>query len=140
MPALVSDQDYTAFRAGYAECMVWANTFCFNVEAGYEEGDAYNYTDAGDRYAEKVPDGTWYATDGIWSAPIDMGDADDFLRSNYATLQSLPADMGQHGHDFALSRNRHGAGFWDRGYGPVGDALTEAAHAYGEHTIFLGGE
>lgn len=35
------------------------------------------------------------------------------------------------GHDFWLTRNGHGAGFWDRGLGELGDRLTDAAHAYG---------
>ena len=35
------------------------------------------------------------------------------------------------GHDFALTRNHHGAGFWDRGLGDLGERLTEAAQSYG---------
>lgn len=34
------------------------------------------------------------------------------------------------GHDFWLTRNGHGAGFWDRGLGDLGERLTEAAKAY----------
>lgn len=36
------------------------------------------------------------------------------------------------GHDFWLTRGRHGAGFWDRGMGELGQLLTDAAHAAGE--------
>lgn len=39
------------------------------------------------------------------------------------------------GHDFWLTRNRHGAGFWDRGMKELGEHLTDAAHAYGEDYI-----
>lgn len=39
------------------------------------------------------------------------------------------------GHDFILTRNHHGAGFWDRGLGDLGDRLTTAAHVYGEQSI-----
>jgi len=40
------------------------------------------------------------------------------------------------GHDFWLTRNRHGAGFWDRGMArELGDALTDAAHMSGEVNI-----
>jgi hypothetical protein len=38
----------------------------------------------------------------------------------------------QIGHDFWLTRNRHGAGFWDRGLGERGQYLTDASHPYGE--------
>lgn len=38
----------------------------------------------------------------------------------------------QAGHDFWLTREGHGAGFWDRGLGRAGDVLTKAAKAFGE--------
>lgn len=37
----------------------------------------------------------------------------------------------QAGHDFWLTRNGHGAGYWDRGLGHIGDKLAEAANATG---------
>ena len=44
----------------------------------------------------------------------------------------------QLGHDLWLTRNRHGAGFWDRGLGEIGDKLTELAHSYGGITLYIG--
>lgn len=41
-------------------------------------------------------------------------------------------DHEQAGHDFWLTRNRHGAGFWDRGLGAQGEALTELSHSFSE--------
>jgi len=50
------------------------------------------------------------------------------------------------GHDFVLTRNRHGAGFWDRDYKDnewckdvsyIGDKLTEASHEWGEMLIYV---
>lgn len=41
------------------------------------------------------------------------------------------------GHDFWLTRNGHGAGFWDRGLGQVGDDLSELAQAYGEANVWF---
>jgi len=44
----------------------------------------------------------------------------------------------QVGHDLWLTRNHHGAGFWDRGYdGNIGDILTSAAHRLGEVDLFI---
>ena len=40
------------------------------------------------------------------------------------------------GHDFWLTRNHHGAGFWDRGLGDLGKQLTDLAHAAGECNTF----
>lgn len=48
------------------------------------------------------------------------------------------------GHDFWLTRNHHGTGFWDgdwraaEGDEKVGDKLTEAAHAFGECDLYVG--
>jgi hypothetical protein len=38
------------------------------------------------------------------------------------------------GHDFWLTRNRHGAGFWD-GHWRDSAELTQIAHSYGEQHI-----
>lgn len=48
------------------------------------------------------------------------------------------SDSEMAGHDFWLTRNGHGCGFWDRGLGEVGDKLTEAAHAAGECNLYVG--
>lgn len=41
------------------------------------------------------------------------------------------------GHNFALSRNRHGAGFFDRGLGSLGDKLQKLADSFGTCELFL---
>ena len=40
-------------------------------------------------------------------------------------------DSSQAGHDFLLTRNGHGAGFWDRGIGAWGTTLTDIAKTFG---------
>ena len=57
-------------------------------------------------------------------------DVDAFAEANADDLESISAD--QAGHDFWLTRNGHGAGFWDRGLGELGDRLTKACRPYGE--------
>lgn len=51
-------------------------------------------------------------------------------------LLSKAGDDGQNGQDFWLTRNGHGAGFWDHGYGEIGEKLTEATTRYGDYTLF----
>lgn len=58
------------------------------------------------------------------------------LFQQFYEITKKPESAG--GHDLWLTRNRHGAGFWDRGAGPAGDTLTEAAHALGETDCYLG--
>lgn len=40
-------------------------------------------------------------------------------------------------HDFWLTRNGHGAGFWDRGLGDIGDELTRAAKPFGPMDAYI---
>lgn len=68
-----------------------------------------------------------------------LADCRDFIVSNLADLIEH-GDFGQAGHDFALTRNQHGAGFWDRGLGALGDRLTAASHAYGESSLYAGND
>lgn len=44
--------------------------------------------------------------------------------------------LGQFGHDLALTRNHHGAGFWDRGLGFSGDLLSGWASSLGTLNVF----
>lgn len=66
----------------------------------------------------------------------------DFQNANAGDLQEVSdtyhVDDSRHGHDFWLTRNGHGAGFWSRGYdlNGLGDKLTDAAHAYGSAYVF----
>lgn len=63
-------------------------------------------------------------------------DCRDFQDANADDLAEI--DDHQAGVDFWLTRNRHGAGFWDRGHGDKGKRLTEAAHAYGACDVYRG--
>jgi len=57
---------------------------------------------------------------------------DDYLQNN-----SEPEI--QAGHDFWLTRNHHGAGFWDGEWSKnVGELLTQNAHKYGEFNLYIG--
>jgi hypothetical protein len=44
----------------------------------------------------------------------------------------------QVGYDLWLTANGHGAGFWDRGLGEVGERLTEIAKEIGEINVYVG--
>lgn len=62
-----------------------------------------------------------------------------FRETNADILARANDDDSQHGHDFWLTRNGHGAGFWDRGYPKeLGQYLTDKAHAFGELHLYVG--
>jgi hypothetical protein len=46
-------------------------------------------------------------------------------------------DAEQFGHDFWLTRNGEGAGFWDRDLGELGDWLTALVKPYGESYVYV---
>ena len=117
---------------GYAMTTLWANTNgpcdCENTDEcpGHEyTGDVHNGMDA---FTEA-------------SQESIRQECDDFALANVADLIGYAArraydpqdgDVWEHaGHDFALSRNRHGTGFWDRGLGDLGTRLDKASEAWG---------
>lgn len=78
-------------------------------------------------------------------APETMTDAvldcERFQREHAALLAG--ADPAQAGHDFYLTRNGHGVGFWDRDVSvypadPYGTQLTDAAHGFGTWDFYVG--
>lgn len=73
-------------------------------------------------------------------------DCEDFLGSNASDLAEYCERMRNEqwsgeeraGHDFWLTRNGHGAGFWDRGLGDLGGRLSAAAKVYGGCDLYPG--
>lgn len=77
-----------------------------------------------------------FAPDAVATA---TDDCDAFQQANAADLEGYQDATGYSGGvDLWLTRNRHGAGFWDRELGPIGKRLTAAAHALGECDSYLG--
>ena len=66
-------------------------------------------------------------------------DCANFQALNAADLEIYQEKTGYTGgNDFWLTRNGHGAGFWDRGLGDVGKRLTDNASTYGEIDPYTG--
>lgn len=61
-----------------------------------------------------------------------------FLAQNEVLLWQSGLGPEQIGHDLWLTRNHHGAGFWDRGLGEIGDLLTTEAHRLAECYLYEG--
>lgn len=98
----------------------------------YVTAALWSSTDAGEPL-----DANYGPEDFDTSARLSMArDCEAFMDAHAFSLASIDAE--QAGHDFWLTRNEHGAGFWDRGLGELGDRLTDAAHAYGSQDIYVG--
>lgn len=67
---------------------------------------------------------------------VMRADCARFFRENKADIAN---NLSQAGHDFWLTRNGHGAGFWDGDWPePAATRLTKAAHSCGEYTLYVG--
>lgn len=106
------------FVRGYREAMLWANAYLADSDG--ELIDGRDYAEPED---------------------VEREDADAFWDSLGYVIAAIPfyieRGIDYAGHDFALTRNGHGAGFWDRGLGRIGDMLTEEAKAFSSHYIAI---
>jgi hypothetical protein len=109
------------FTLAYIECALWSS---------HDES-----TPAGGEPMDRN-----YCIDDIAPATLeDMAkDCAHFQKRWGELLEASGLSDAYAGHDFWLTRNRHGAGFWDRDLGDVGKRLTEIAHAYGEVNLYIG--
>lgn len=112
-------QDAMDFTRAYLVCALWSS-----VDDNDEPFDS-NYT----------------LTD-ISSQTLSQAtkDCTNFLLDNPNSFNDTPEcyTVEQAGHDFWLTRNGHGAGFWDRGLEDAGESLTQACEDYNEINVVLG--
>ena len=109
----MKQDDVNAFTDAYLECLLWQAT----DDDGRPLDDDYDVSDIADTSEAEA-------------------DCADFVEANSTDLEGMSPE--QAGHDFCLTRNRHGAGFWDRGLGALGDRLTAACRPYGEQDVYVG--
>jgi hypothetical protein len=105
-----------AFGRGYIEAALWSSTD--------DDGESLDHFDASN-------------IDAATRRQM-YKDCKAFKRQNRRLLRKSGLSQERQGHDFWLTRNRHGAGFWDEGIGRIGNALTKAAHAFGSFDLYLG--
>lgn len=79
-----------------------------------------------------------YTVADIHPATIEMAvrDCDSFREKAGDLLDGI--DSEQAGRDFWLTRNHHGAGFWDRNLGEIGYKLTKLSHEFGPVDLYPG--
>lgn len=112
-----------AFTEAYIECALWSSTD--------EHGEPLDCVEA-----DPAPE------------TLEMMERDcaAFQRDQASLLEEwyqLGEDETRAGHDFWLTRNGHGAGFWDRFYGDqagtvLGKQLSAAAGANGSVDLYIG--
>lgn len=125
-------EPFKQFVRGYITCALWSSNDESDESGGEPMDRNYNDDDLTFSCRKRMED-----------------DCEDFVLANMADLVEYTqryAPTGEYevwecaGHDFWLTRNGHGAGYWDRGLHELGDRLTKAAHVYGEANLFINEE
>lgn len=109
-----------AFTAAYIEAALWSSHDNSTESGGYPLDQNYSAGDIAPETMTRM-----------------VSDCAEFQKYN-ANLLDHARTPDYNGHDFWLTRNRHGAGFWDRGLGATGAHLTRAAQACGEFDLYIG--
>lgn len=126
-----------AFTRAYIECALWAGTASGSPqEKTWEDSFDGSFNSCGYSETDISPD---------LLASI-MKDCATFQAANAASLEAecnrgreQYSSREQAGHDFWLTRNGHGAGFWDGDWPePAATLMTDSAHAYGEQSWYVG--
>lgn len=128
---LLSGDEITEFIDGYSECALWAALDLSHVK---DNGDSPTF----DEQDLGVDDLTPEAQKAFRQDCIDFIDsnAEDLLTAVYEADRGEDFGFAGMGHDFFLTRNGHGTGFWDRGLGDIGDRLTANCKPYGEVNLY----
>lgn len=116
------------FTQGFVECLLWT--------------DEDNSKDDAESNGKVWDDLDW-SSENLAGQSTDRIEevCRDFVIGNWEELceyEGLGRSADYIGHDFALSSNGHGTGFWDRGAGGLGDRLHKAAKVYGESSLYFG--
>jgi hypothetical protein len=107
------------FTTAYLECALWAETDNADDRGGEPLDANYGIDD--------------FAPEALASI---VADCEAFQAAH---ADDIADDPERAGHDFWLTRNGHGAGFWDGDWPePQATRLTDAAEAFGEVTIYVG--
>lgn len=108
------------FLTQYLETALWAENDESDERGGEPFDKNYSISDFSDEALEKA-----------------TRDTNKFIEENEADLAEISDEDA--GHDFWLTRNRHGAGFGDGDYPKdIDNRLRKAAQAFGEINIYVG--
>ena len=110
---------------GYIEAALWSTNDESTPDGGEPLDKKYGRVNIDDETVKKM-----------------RADCERFLATNGELIDRFVAltgrDLEHVGHDFWLTRNGHGVGFWDRDAGELGDRLSAACTTFGEVWLYVG--
>jgi hypothetical protein len=118
----IDPQHLDEFTKSYIAAMLWGT----NDDNGQPLDRNYSIQDIAPESMEKI-----------------IADCERFQSENASDIatwnNTLYTADEMAGHDFFLTRNHHGAGFWDGVWEKeTGKRLTDAAHAFGQMDAYIG--
>jgi len=115
------------FTQAYIDCALWSS----NDESNESGGQPMDLTYEPEDISQDTLN--WMITD---CKKFQNDNAEDIVKRD-DTLKYTCEEYA--GHDFWLTRNGHGAGFWDGDWPEkVGERLTKASKEYGECHLYVG--
>lgn len=116
------------FTRGYIECALWSSNDESTPSGGEPMDKNYSIADISPECLDRMISDC---------ARFQDENSEILAQVNYPKNDS--SDMAHAGYDFWLTRNGHGAGFWDGDIEEtIGDALTASSEKFGETWIYIG--
>lgn len=124
------------FTTGYIDAMLWAETDNSDESGGEPLDENYDACDiAEESLQEIIEDCKKFQEENaedLLEVDCWFGGPDSYGNTYYSSDECA-------GHDFWLTRNGHGTGFWDRNYDEeVRDRLTSSSKKFGECWVYVG--
>ena len=108
-----------SFTTSYIEAALWSSMDESDEQGGEPLDDNYGPDDIAEETLASI-----------------MDDCKAFQRDH---ADDIGGELERAGHDFWLTRNGHGAGFWDGDWEDnIGQRLTEASDVYGSVDLYVG--
>ena len=129
MPQSTNIDSLDVFTRSYMITALWSSTDNSNEQGGEPLDSNYSIEDISPESIQQM-----------------VSDCNDFQQQNEDLLERWYTEAGEDpsraGHDFWLTRNGHGAGFWDRHMDEpgrsIGKQLTEISKPYGSCNLYVG--
>lgn len=121
----INQTQITSFIDGYLTAALWSSSYTLE-DGSTVELDNYEWEDGeAEKLQAECISFIHYAENALFEY------SEKYKPNGYDVWECA-------GHDFWLTRNGHGAGFWDRGLGVLGKRLTDASKAFGTVDLYLG--
>ncbi len=110
------------FTQAYVECALWSSTDNSNEQGGEPLDENYGVEDIAPETLARM-----------------VEDCAQFQAEHAQLWANHRSGEDRAGHDFWLTRNRHGAGFWDGDWEKnAAKVLTDASHTWGSFDLYVG--